>query len=261
MATNRIGNRQERSRQVRSATPVAPRRGDLSRRSLFRCCLAGVMAGMLSTAGHAGTVLVPGPAGDVPVSVTSFQNQRFSAVFQQEYDFSCGSAALASLLSFHYGDEVSEQEVFQGMWTLADQDKVRQQGFSMLDMKRYLESEGYLADGFRMPLAGLRDQVRVPVIALVTLGGYRHFVVIKGISDQEVLVGDPARGLKAYSWAEFQEHWDGSAFVIRSHLDMGRASFLDRDDWPGLARAPLFKGLGSPALGHTLPYWPSTQEW
>ena len=133
MATNRIGNRQERSRQVRSATPVAPRRGGLSRRSLFRCCLAGVMAGMLSTAGHAGTVLVPGPAGDVPVSVTSFQNQRFSAVFQQEYDFSCGSAALASLLSFHYGDEVSEQEVFQGMWTLADQDKVRQQGFSMLD--------------------------------------------------------------------------------------------------------------------------------
>ena len=84
MATNRIGNRQERSRQVRSATPVAPRRGGLSRRSLFRCCLAGVMAGMLSTAGHAGTVLVPGPAGDVPVSVTSFQNQRFSAENDQK---------------------------------------------------------------------------------------------------------------------------------------------------------------------------------
>src|SRR5690554_8092516 len=96
---------------------------------------------------------------------------------RQQYDFSCGSAALASLLSFHYDRPVTEQEVFANMLALADQDKVRQQGFSMLDMKRYLEAEGYQADGFRMPLAGIRDQVRVPVIALVTLGGYRHFVV------------------------------------------------------------------------------------
>ena len=84
MATNRIGNSQGRSRQALSATPVAPWCGGLSRRPFLRCCLAGALAGMLSTLSHAGTVLVPGPAGDVPVSVTSFQNQRFSAVFQQE---------------------------------------------------------------------------------------------------------------------------------------------------------------------------------
>ncbi len=222
---------------------------------------AGVSLTLLWSAGFAGTVLVPGPGGSVAVEVTSFQAQRFAQVFPQQYDFSCGSAALASLLTFHYDHEITEKDVFSSMLALADQEKVRQQGFSMLDMKRYLESEGYQADGFRMPLSGLKDQVRVPVIALVTLGGYRHFVVIKGISEREVLVGDPARGLKAYSRREFEQHWDGSAFVIRSHLDRGRASFLERDDWPGLARAPLFKGLGNPALGHTLPYWPSTQEW
>ncbi|HET8849363.1 MAG TPA: C39 family peptidase [Marinobacter sp.] len=223
--------------------------------------LTGAMGCLLWSAAFAGTVIVPGPGGDTPVSVSSYQQQRFNTIYRQEYDFSCGSAALASLLSFHYDRPMTEQEAFEGMWTLSDQDKVRQYGFSMLDMKRYLESEGYQADGFRLPLDGLRDQVRVPVIALVTLGGYRHFVVVKGISDREVLVGDPARGLKAYSWAEFEQHWDGSAFVIRSHLEQGRAAFLDRDDWPGLARAPLFKGLGAPALGHTLPHWPSSQEW
>lgn len=223
--------------------------------------LAGALGCALWSTVFAGTILVPGTGGDIPVSVSSFQDRRFTDVMRQQYDFSCGSAALASLLSFHYDRPVTEQEVFANMLALADQDKVRQQGFSMLDMKRYLEAEGYQADGFRMPLAGIREQVRVPVIALVTLGGYRHFVVIKGISDTEVLVGDPARGLKAYSVAEFEQHWDGSAFVIRSHLDQGRAGFLAKNDWPGLARAPLFKGLGSPALGHTLPYWPSTQDW
>ena len=223
--------------------------------------LTGVLACLLWTPGFSGTVLVPGPGGDVAVGVSSFQDQRFQTVLRQQYDFSCGSAAVASLLSFHYDKPMSEQDVFANMLALADQDKVRREGFSMLDMKRYLESEGYQADGFRMPLSGLRDQVRVPVIALVTLGGYRHFVLIKGISEQEVLVGDPARGLKAYGFSEFERHWDGSAFVIRSHLEQGRASFLAKNDWPGLARAPLFKGLGPPALGHTLPYWPSTQDW
>ncbi|KXS51018.1 MAG: peptidase C39, bacteriocin processing [Marinobacter sp. T13-3] len=206
-------------------------------------------------------MLVPGAGGHVEVSVTSFQDQRFAQLYQQQYDFSCGSAALASLLSYHYDWPVTEQDVFSEMLALADKEKVLRDGFSMLDMKRYLEANGYQADGFRMPLEGLRERVRVPVIALVTLGGYRHFVVIKGISQREVLVGDPARGLKAYSWAEFNQHWDGAAFVIRSHLEQGRSSFLARDDWPGLARAPLFKGLEGPSVGHTLPYWPSTQEW
>jgi len=223
--------------------------------------LAGALACVLWSTGFAGTVLVPGSGSNIAVSVTSFQDQRFAELYRQQYDFSCGSAALASLLSYHYDRPVTEQEVFADMLALADQDKVRREGFSMLDMKRYLEAEGYQADGFRMPLSGLREQVRVPVIALVTLGGYRHFVVIKGISEQDVLVGDPARGLKAYSRPEFEEHWDGSAFVIRSHLEQGRANFLARKDWPGLARAPLFKGLQGPGLGHTLPHWPSTQEW
>lgn len=223
--------------------------------------LSGALGCLLWSTAFSGTVLVPGVAGGTQVSVTSFQDQRYAEIYRQQYDFSCGSAALASLLSYHYDRPVTEQEVFNNMLALADQEKVRQQGFSMLDMKRYLEAEGYQADGFRMPLSGLRDQVRVPVIALVTLGGYRHFVVIKGISEHEVLVGDPARGLKAYRHEEFVEHWDGAAFVIRSHLEQGRATFLAKNDWPGLARAPLFKGLQGPALGHTLPHWPSTQEW
>ena len=131
----------------------------------------------------------------------------------------------------------------------------------MLDMKRFLESEGYHADGFRMPLAGLRDKVRLPVIVLVTINGFRHFVVVKGISEEEVLVGDPARGLKAYSRAEFESYWNGTAFVIRSDIQQGRSTFQLDGDWPQIVRAPVFKGQEGPSIGHTLPYWPSTREW
>jgi len=218
-------------------------------------------AGLLWSTAFAGSVMVPGIGGDVRVNVTSFENRRFETVMRQQYDFSCGSAAVASLLSFHYQDRVTEHDVFVEMFALADEQKVRQDGFSMLDMKRYLEARGYQADGFRMPLTGLKEKVRLPMIVLLNIDGFRHFVLIKGISDDEVLVGDPARGLKVYSYSKFSEYWNGTAFIIRSHLEQGRDGFLGEGQWPQVARAPIQRGLGGPSLGHTLPYWPSTREW
>ncbi|WP_144820567.1 C39 family peptidase [Marinobacter piscensis] len=216
---------------------------------------------VISPAADAGRVSIPGFSGGLEVSVESFQARKFSSVFRQQYDFSCGSAAIASLLTFHYQFEVSEADVFRNMFALADPEKVQREGFSMLDMKRYLASEGYQADGFRLPLGGLRQQVRLPVIALVTVDGYRHFVLIKGISRDEVLVGDPARGLKVYSRVEFEQYWDGTAFVIRSHMRQGRSGFITDGDWPSIATAPLDHLQDAPPLGHTLPHWPSMTEW
>ncbi len=218
-------------------------------------------AGLLWSTAFAGSVMVPGIGGDVRVEINSYENRRFDSVMRQQYDFSCGSAAVASLLAFHYQDQVTEHDVFVEMLALADEEKVRKHGFSMLDMKHYLEARGYRADGFRMALSGLREKVRLPMIVLLNIEGFRHFVLIKGISEDEVLVGDPARGLKVYSYAQFSDYWNGTAFIIRSHLEQGRDAFLGEGHWPQVARAPVQKGLGDPSLGHILPYWPSTREW
>lgn len=233
----------------------------MARKVLVAICASAGLLWSTAFAGSTGSVIVPGIGGDVQLSVNSFENQRFNTVMRQQYDFSCGSAAIASLLSFHYEDQVTEHEVFIEMLSLADEEEVRKAGFSMLDMKHYLEARGYQADGFSMPLKGLREKVRLPMIVLLNIDGFRHFVLIKGISDGEVLVGDPARGLKVYSYAKFSEYWNGSAFIIRSHLEQGRSAFLSEGHWPQIARAPIQQGLGDPSLGHTLPYWPSTTEW
>lgn len=233
---------------------------------MARNVLAVVCAGatLLWSTSFAGSVAVPGLGGDIYLEVDSFQERKFSSILRQQYDYSCGSAALASLLSYHYGHPVSEQEVFGEMLAMADLEKVRREGFSMLDMKKYLESQGYLADGFRLGLQGLRERVGLPLIVLVTIEGYRHFVVVKGISDQEVLIGDPTRGMMIYSHEQFQAQWDGISFVIRSHLDQGRATFRPRDQWPGVARAPIQDGIVGDHVpfGHDMATWPSTNlEW
>ena len=69
--------------------------------------------------------------------VRSFEEERFATVIRQKYDFSCGSAALATLLRYHYGLSQDEEATFRGMWATGDQPQIRRVGFSLLDMKRY----------------------------------------------------------------------------------------------------------------------------
>ena len=137
------------------------------------------------------------PFGDntYTVDVLSLKESRFQTILQQQYDYSCGSATVASLLTFHYDDPKTEEDVFQAMWRSGDQEKIRQQGFSLLDMKRYLERGGYQAGGFKIPLDRLA-RIGIPAITLINTKGYMHFVVVKGISDTEILVGDPALGVR-----------------------------------------------------------------
>lgn len=187
----------------------------------------------------AGTVSIPGIGGDFAVSVTSYKEARFQTVLKQQHDFSCGSAALASLLTFHYNDPVSEQQVFQAMFANGDQQRIRQQGFSLLDMKNFLEARGYKADGFRIPLDNLINHARVPAIVLTNTNGYRHFVIVKGVTEKQVLVGDPALGVRVIPRPLFEASWDGLLFLVRSHADIGRSRFNLSQEWDVERKAPF----------------------
>ena len=118
-----------------------------------RLLVSLLAAGTVHAAAHSADLPVAGGAFHVPVR--SMQALRFATTLRQQYDFSCGSAALATLLTHHYGFPVSESTVFAAMWAHGDQDKIRHEGFSLLDMQRYLAANGFQADGFRLPLAKL----------------------------------------------------------------------------------------------------------
>lgn len=147
--------------------------------------------------------------------LTTFRDMPFKTVVRQQYDYSCGSAALATLLRHHYGVEVTEADIFKAMYAEGDQAKIQKVGFSLLDMKRYLSARGYKADGYRIDADALMD-AKWPSIAVITVGTYKHFVVVKGAGGGRILVGDPALGLKSYRQAEFEKVWNGIVFGIHS---------------------------------------------
>jgi predicted double-glycine peptidase len=188
---------------------------------------------------------IAGGAGfDVPVH--SMKALRFRSTTRQQYDFSCGSAALATLLSYHYGYPVSETAAFQAMWDRGDQAKIRREGFSLLDMQRYLADIGFKADGFSVPLQKLVDN-KLPAIVLISEHGYNHFVVIKGAEDGRILLGDPSSGTRAITRAHFEAIWPSRLlFVI--HDTPGKPLFNTALDWRAAPHAQLAEGAVQSAL-------------
>src|SRR5512146_427970 len=153
---------------------------------------------LLSTATGtmAATVEVtPGVGSRMLLQVWSMRELKVRSVILQKYDYSCGSAAVATLLTYHYGNPVTEEVAFRAMFENGNQQKIQQEGFSLLDMKRFLEAQGYRADGFEVSLEDLSN-AGIPAIVLIVDNGYHHFVVIKGMRDNKVLLGDPAVGMR-----------------------------------------------------------------
>ncbi|MFP2770254.1 C39 family peptidase [Oceanisphaera sp. KMM 10153] len=174
---------------------------------------------------------LPGAGGGhLRVPVKSFGEIKFGEVVKQQYDFSCGSAALASLLTHHYGMPFTEATIFEEMFKFGDKKKIEEKGFSMLDMKNFLARRGLKADGYQLT----RDDVTklgIPSIALVNYNGYNHFVVVKGVMDDTVLIGDPSIGLHIMDGDEFDKSSNGIFLFIRDNTEFAKSSFNQKEDW------------------------------
>lgn len=198
-----------------------------------------VLGAVIAPAASAGSMwLSSGVGGAVSLPVTSFKERPFSTVVRQQFDNSCGSAAVATLLTYHFERPTTEREAFLAMYEAGDKERIQRKGFSLLEMKVYLETLGYKADGFAVPLEKVK-RVGVPVIVLIETDGYKHFVVIKGLRDGRVMVGDPARGLLKMTEEEFMEVWKSRiVFAIYNADEIGRKYFDGDREW---ALMPSFR--------------------
>lgn len=206
---------------------------------------------LFSVPAEAGSMPLPGgDFGLVNVPVKSIKERRFTLTVHQKLDFSCGSAALSTLLTHHYGDQVSEANIFKSMWDNGDHAMIRREGFSLLDLKRFLETRGYSADGYKTSLDKLAAE-GIPAIVLIRDAGYRHFVVIKGLKDGYVAFGDPSRGARVMPQKEFEKMLiNRLVFVINGRND--QAVFNSAKDWRIREKAPLSMATSPDSLANTM---------
>ena len=146
-------------------------------------------------------------------SIGSIRTMRIRGVLLQQTDYSCGAAAVATILREHFKRDIDEMQAIQGMLKFADAETVRATGFSLLDMRKYVESIGLRGSGFKVGPERLFE-LKVPVITLIDRNGYKHFVVVKKASDGRVHIADPSYGNRSIRLEEFIEMWNGVLLAI-----------------------------------------------
>lgn len=157
---------------------------------------------------------------------------RDKFIVKQQLDYSCGAAALATLMRYYFGDDTTEQELLDLLnarfKSLTPKQLARKKrvGFSLLDLKTVAEQKGYRAAGFELKPEQL-EKLAAPVIVYVHPLGYHHFAVLRGIAGDRALLADPSRGNLSMHTARFAKEYGGVVFAL------GRAGEGD------LARYPL----------------------
>jgi len=166
--------------------------------------------------------------------VRSLLEMRQEKVVVQRWDLSCGAAALATIMRYQYNESVSEKQVAIGMLHrdeyLSDPSSLAARGgFSMLDMKRFVDRRGYQGIGY----GGLKlqDLIKIsPVIVPVVFFGYPHFVVFRGVYQHRVLLADSGYGNRTMPIAEFEQAWqENLGFVVRQRGHSSPSNQLTAD--------------------------------
>jgi len=146
-----------------------------------------------------------------PGPVRSILEIRQAGVVIQNWDLSCGAAALGTLLRYEFGEPVTEKEIARGLISRGEYIEHPElvqirEGFSLLDLKRYVQTRGYKGLGFGQ--LDLNDLVkRAPIMVPINALGYNHFVIFRGIMGGQVLLADPAWGNRTMTLDKFQRMW------------------------------------------------------
>lgn len=158
---------------------------------------------------ESGTYLIDQTAIVEPLSEVRYRN-----IVRQAYDYSCGSAALTTVLQHYLGRNFQERQVMEGLLHYGENERiVERRGFSMLDMKRLVTALGFPAGGFK---AELQDLIELdhPAIVPIHYSGFKHFVVVRTVKDGRVFLADPSKGNISFTLERFKEAWDQNVLFV-----------------------------------------------
>ena len=159
---------------------------------------------------------VPGPGTvNLRVNVKPASEMDKGHLVKQGYDYSCGSAALAILLNYYLGENLTERQVIQGLLHYGNAAQIeKRQAFSLLDMKKFVTELGYQAEGYKAELDDLKT-LTSPCLLPISIMSYRHFVVFRGIHNGHIFFADPWRGDISFTLDDFYDCWyDKVIFVV-----------------------------------------------
>lgn len=161
-----------------------------------------------------------------PVQIKPALEDQFRGIVRQAYDYSCGSAALTTLLNGYVGTQLNEQQTMSGLLRYGEYDRIiERRSFSLLDMKRFVAALGMESGGYRGEFSDLVKQGQ-PAIVPISYAGFKHFVVYKAYKNGRVYVADPALGNISFDEERFKEVWENNTLFLINVAPQHRQSML-----------------------------------
>ena len=133
------------------------------------------------------------------VPVTSWTAIRDQGIIKQRFDYSCGAAAVPTVLHHFYRLEVDEA-------TIIDKIGLKDE-FSFADLARVMEEYSLKAVAVALDFDHLQ-RIAMPAIVYPDFHGEGHFSVLRGISASSVWLGDPSWGNIHMSPDRFRGTWE-----------------------------------------------------
>lgn len=168
---------------------------------------------IISNAGH--------PIQSNANKVSSLKALNQEAVIMQQLDYSCGSAALATLMKFYFNDDVTEMsllEEIKSIFNEKDFSTIEENGLSFKELEHIVTAYGYQSASVQLQPSAL-TKLSGPILVYVEPDDYRHFAILRGTVDGRVYLADPSRGNISMPIEEFTEEWSGKALIL------GKAGF------------------------------------
>lgn len=142
-------------------------------------------------------------------------------IVMQKRDYSCGAAALATVLRYYWGDKATEDQILLTIRRILTpeefQDRIKN-GLAISDLRRAAVDMGYLASVGTLSF-GEMTKSKVPLIVGISSEGYDHFVVYRGTDCEWVYFADPIRGNIRMKIGEFVSQWQKHAALVVAKPD------------------------------------------
>ncbi len=189
--------------------------------------LALALCGAAFASSAGGNGLVGGET--ITARPKSYLDRKYEFTVRQRRDFTCGAAALATMLKIHYHMPVTEGMIFAmiaGRYTPPQLKQKAEQGLSFEDLIFVADKLGFSAQAATVPLDQLA-KLNGPVIIRITIRKNDHFVVLRKMVGNLAYIADPLFGDVTLDGAEFKKAYSTAALAV----------------WPSYIGDDYFSGL------------------
>jgi len=156
------------------------------------------------------------------------EDVRFTHVFKQGFDTSCGISATATLLNKYWNIPILQSETYQEMIINRIDANADNYTISFATINDYLSSHNIQSRAYRMDWDELRDALEKgfePIIIHYQTPT-AHFALLLHIERDFAFVADPSRGFELVDRWTFTKHFSGNVMLTASRVHQKNNKYI-----------------------------------